>query len=47
MVDLESISHVTPEDGRALDVRWCNVFEPKHGKIKRRDSFDARFKDSP
>lgn len=46
VVVVEGICHVTKKDGRALKVRFCNIFELENGKIKRQDSFGAMLKDS-
>ena len=46
VVVVEGICHVTKKDGKALKVRFCNIFELKNGKVKRQDSFGALLKDS-
>ncbi len=46
VVVVEGICHVTKKDGKALKVRFCNVFELENGKVKRQDSFGALLNDS-
>ena len=46
VVVVEGICHVTKRDGKSLNVRFCNIFELKDGKVKRQDSFGALLKDS-
>jgi len=47
VVVAEGTAHVTQNDGTSLSVRFVNIFEVEHGKIKRKSSFGALLKDSP
>jgi uncharacterized protein len=46
VVVAEGITHVHKKDGRVFSVRFCDIFELEHGKIKRKSSFGALIKDS-
>lgn len=46
VVVAEGTVHVQKKDGKALSVRFCNVFEVEDGKVKRLESFGALLKDS-
>lgn len=45
VVVAEGIAHVTKKDGRSLRVRFCDIFELEHGKIRRKSSFGALLKE--
>lgn len=45
VVVAEGTAHVTKKDGRTFSVRYCNIFELKDGKIKRKTSFGALLKE--
>lgn len=45
IVVAEGIAHVHKKDGQELAVRFCNIFEIEHGRVKRLDSFGALLKD--
>ena len=47
VVVAEGTAHVLKKDGQKLDVRFVDIFELEHGKIKRKSSFGALLKDSP
>ena len=47
VVVAEGTAHVTKNDGSSLSVRYVNIFELDHGKIKRKSSFGALLKGSP
>lgn len=44
VVVAEGTAHVTKKDGGALSVRFVDIFELDHGKIKRKSSFGALLK---
>jgi ketosteroid isomerase-like protein len=46
VVVAEGTAHVTKKDGSSLSVRYVNIFEVEHGKIKRKQSFGALIKGS-
>jgi len=46
VVVVEGVCHVTKKDGSSLNVRFCNIFELKNGKVRRLDSFGALLKGS-
>jgi len=46
VVVAEGTTHVTRKDGRVLTVRFVDIFEVEHGKIRRKSSFGALLKDS-
>jgi uncharacterized protein len=46
VVVAEGTAHVTKKDGSRLSVRFVDIFEVEHGKIKRKQSFGALIKDS-
>ena len=46
VVVVEGTAHVHKKDGSKLSVRFCDIFELEHGKIKRKSSFGALLKDS-
>lgn len=43
---VEGMAHVTKRDGAGLSVRYVDIFEVEHGKIKRKSSFGALIKES-
>ena len=46
VVVAEGTAHVIKKDGSSLSVRYVNIFELEHGKIKRKSSFGALLKGS-
>ncbi|MCI4318787.1 MAG: nuclear transport factor 2 family protein [Thermoplasmata archaeon] len=46
VVVAEGTAHVTKKDGSSLSVRYIDIFEVEHGKIKRKQSFGALIKGS-
>jgi ketosteroid isomerase-like protein len=46
VVVAEGTAHVAKKDGSALSVRYVDIFEVEHGKIKRKQSFGALIKGS-
>ncbi len=46
VVVAEGTVHVTKKDGSSLSVRYVDVFEVEHGRIKRKQSFGALIKGS-
>jgi uncharacterized protein len=44
VVVAEGTAHVTKKDGSSLSVRYVDIFEVEHGKIKRKQSFGALIK---
>jgi uncharacterized protein len=46
VVVAEGTAHVTKKDGSSLSVRYVNIFDVEHGKIKRKQSFGALVKGS-
>jgi len=47
VVVAEGTAHVTRKDGTKLSVRYVDIFEIQHGKIKRKSSFGALLKGTP
>jgi ketosteroid isomerase-like protein len=45
VVVVEGTAHVTKKDGARLSVRYVDIFEVEHGKIKRKSSFGALLKE--
>jgi uncharacterized protein len=45
VVVAEGIAHVTKKDGSRLSVRYVDIFELEHGRVKRKSSFGAMLKD--
>lgn len=46
VVVAEGTAHVTKTDGGKLAVRFVDIFELEHGKIKRKSSFGVLLKDA-
>ena len=46
VVVAEGSAHVTKKDGSKLSVRYVDIFEIGHGRIKRKSSFGALIKES-
>ena len=46
VVVVEGTAHVTKKDGHSDSVRFVDIFEIEHGKIKRKSSFGALIKES-
>jgi uncharacterized protein len=46
VVVVEGTAHVTKKDGHSDSVRFVDIFEIEHGKIKRKSSFGALIKGS-
>lgn len=46
VVVAEGTAHVTKKDGRALSVRFVDIFEVEDGRIRRKSSFGALIKNS-
>jgi uncharacterized protein len=46
VVVAEGTAHVTKKDGGSLSVRYVDIFEVEHGRIKRKQSFGALIKGS-
>lgn len=44
VVVAEGTAHVTKKDGARLSVRYVDIFDVEHGKIKRKASFGALIK---
>ena len=42
----EGFAHITKEDGVAVTLKFCDIFEFEGGKVKRLDSFTAMAKTS-
>jgi uncharacterized protein len=42
----EGIAHVRKKDGRKFNVRFVDLFEIEHGRIKRKSSYGALLKES-
>jgi uncharacterized protein len=46
VVIAEGIARITKNDGKKFQVRFVDVFEVEHGKIKRKSSWGALLKDA-
>jgi ketosteroid isomerase-like protein len=46
VVVAEGTVRVTKKDGSSISVRYVDIFDVEHGKIKRKQSFGARIKGS-
>lgn len=44
VVVAEGIVRVAKKDGRSFLVRFCNIFEIEHGRLRRKSSFGALLK---
>jgi ketosteroid isomerase-like protein len=46
VVVAEGTVRVNKKDGSVLNVRYCDIYEIEHGKIKRKSSYGALLKDA-